>query len=111
LEEKVAAPVKKIGNTAVGIRCADHATPLYPRKLALTLLTSGSRLVGIVSMQARTMVFVLRFNFKKLNVAFEDLDAEVDTNSAWKTIKENIKISASESLGYYELKKHNPWSD
>jgi hypothetical protein len=24
----------------------------------------------------------------------EDLDAEVDINSAWKTIKENIEISA-----------------
>jgi hypothetical protein len=27
LKEKVASPVKKIENTAVGIRCADHATP------------------------------------------------------------------------------------
>jgi hypothetical protein len=27
LEEKVAAPVSKIENTAVGIRRADHATP------------------------------------------------------------------------------------
>jgi hypothetical protein len=24
---------------------------------------------------------------------------------------ENIKISAKESLGYYELKKHKPWFD
>jgi hypothetical protein len=27
----------------------------------------------------------------------------------WETIKENIKISAKQSLGYYEMKKHNPW--
>jgi hypothetical protein len=27
---------------------------------------------------------------------------------AWETIRENIKISAKESLGYYELKKHKP---
>jgi hypothetical protein len=27
------------------------------------------------------------------------------------TIRENIKISAKESLGYYELKKHKPWFD
>jgi hypothetical protein len=61
-----------------------------------------------------------RFNLKKLNevvgkeqfcvevtnkfVALEDLDAEVEINSAWETIKEDIKISAKESLGYFELK-------
>jgi hypothetical protein len=28
-----------------------------------------------------------------------------------KTISENIKISAKESLGYYELKKNKPWFD
>jgi hypothetical protein len=31
---------------------------------------------------------------------WEDLDAEVDINSAWETIRENINISAKESLGY-----------
>jgi hypothetical protein len=30
---------------------------------------------------------------------------------AWEAIRVNIKISARESLGYYELKKHNPWMD
>ena len=32
--------------TAVGIRCADHVTPLYPQKLALASLTGGGRSVG-----------------------------------------------------------------
>jgi hypothetical protein len=32
-----------------------------------------------------------------------------DINRAWETIRENIKISAKVSLGYYELKKHKPW--
>jgi hypothetical protein len=41
----------------------------------------------------------------------EDLDAEVEINSAWETIRENIKISAKESLGYFDLKKHMPWFD
>jgi hypothetical protein len=41
----------------------------------------------------------------------EDLDAEVEINSAWEMIGENIKISGKESLGYFELKKHKPWSD
>jgi len=30
----------------VGNRCADHATPLYPQKLALASLTGGGRSVG-----------------------------------------------------------------
>jgi hypothetical protein len=40
---------------------------------------------------------------------FEDLVMAVNINSAWETIRENVKISAKESLGYYELKKHKPW--
>jgi hypothetical protein len=40
----------------------------------------------------------------------ENLDSEVDVNKAWETVRENIKISARESLGYYEL-KHKPWFD
>jgi hypothetical protein len=65
-----------------------------------------------------------RFNLKKLNAvegkgqyrvevtnrfaAFEDLNAGVKINSAWAMIRENIKMSAKESLGYYEVKKHKP---
>jgi hypothetical protein len=41
----------------------------------------------------------------------ENLDTEVDVNKAWETIRENIKISAKESLGYYEVKKNKPWFD
>ena len=32
----------------MGNRCADHVTPLYPQKLALTSPTGGGRSVGIV---------------------------------------------------------------
>jgi hypothetical protein len=65
-----------------------------------------------------------RFNLKKLKevegkeryrvevsnkfAALEDLDSEVEINTIWETIRENIKISAKESLGYYELKQHKP---
>jgi hypothetical protein len=68
-----------------------------------------------------------RFTLKKLNkvegkeqfcvevsnrfAALEDLYAEVEINSVWETIRENNKISAKESLGYFELKKHKPWFD
>jgi hypothetical protein len=68
-----------------------------------------------------------RFNLKKLNdvegkeqfcvevsnrlAALEDLDTEVEINSAWETIRENTKVSGEESLGYCELKNHKPWFD
>jgi hypothetical protein len=57
-----------------------------------------------------------RFNLNKLNeiegkeeysaeisnryAALENKDIEVDFKRAWKTIREDIKISAKESLGY-----------
>jgi hypothetical protein len=41
----------------------------------------------------------------------ENLDTEVDINRAWETIRDNIKTSAKESLGYHKLKKHKPWFD
>jgi hypothetical protein len=68
-----------------------------------------------------------RFNLKKLNevdskelycfevsnrfATLEDLDAEVEINSAWEMIRENIKIEAKDSLSYFELKKHKPRFD
>jgi hypothetical protein len=35
----------------------------------------------------------------------------VEINSAWEAIRENIKISDKESLGYFKFKKHKPWFD
>jgi hypothetical protein len=35
--------------------------------------------------------------------ALEDLDAEVEMNTIWEIIRENIKMSAKESLDYYKL--------
>jgi hypothetical protein len=68
-----------------------------------------------------------RFNLKKLNevqseeqyhveisnrcLALENLDTEMNINRPWETIREIIKTSVKESLGYYELKKHNTWFD
>ena len=37
----------------MGIRCADHVTPLYPQKLALTSPTGGGRSVGIVRLRTK----------------------------------------------------------
>jgi hypothetical protein len=64
LEEIVAASVRKTENTAVGIRHADHTTPLYPQKLALTSPTSGCRSVGIVRSRTKaTELLLLLHNF------------------------------------------------
>jgi hypothetical protein len=69
-----------------------------------------------------------RLNLKKLNevegkekyrveisnkfTALENIDAEVDINRAWETIKEDTNISTKESLGYYELKmSHGSMTD
>jgi hypothetical protein len=45
-------------NREYGRRDLSHGT-LYPQKLAITLPTSGSRLVGIVRSQTQTMEFFL----------------------------------------------------
>ena len=42
---------------AVGTRCADHVTPLYPQKLALTSPTGGGRSVGIVRSRTKATEF------------------------------------------------------
>ena len=43
----------------MGIRCADHMTPLYPQKLALTSPTRGGRFVGIVRSRTKATEFSL----------------------------------------------------
>jgi hypothetical protein len=43
--------------------------------------------------------------------ALENLNISEDINRAWENIKEDIKISAKESLGLYERKQHKPWFD
>jgi hypothetical protein len=44
-------------------------------------------------------------------VALENLDDSVDINSAWESIRENIKPSKKENLGYHRLKHNKPWFD
>jgi hypothetical protein len=78
-----------------------------------------------VSKQTTHSVHMERFNLKKLNEvvgkeqyhveisnrfeALENSGDDVAINRASATIRENIKISAKESLGYYEFKTHKPW--
>ena len=61
--KKVAAPGPENRLTAVGTRCADHVTPLYPQKLALTSPTGGGRSVGIVRVRTKATEFVCLFLF------------------------------------------------
>ena len=41
----------------------------------------------------------------------ENLSYSEDKSRSGENIKENIKTSAKESLGLYELKQHKPWFD
>jgi hypothetical protein len=65
-----------------------------------------------VNKQGSHRVHMERFNLKMLNEEvlnrFAALDAEVEINSAWEMIRENIKISAKERVGIFDLKKHTP---
>jgi len=85
----------------------------------------GERLT--VSKQAAQEFDGERFNLMKLNnlevrkqyqikisnrvAALEELSDCKNINRAWENIKENVKTSAKENLGLYELKKHKPWFD
>jgi hypothetical protein len=51
---------------------------------------------------------VLRY---QRHLQLKDLDVEVEIKTVWEMIRENIKLSAKESLGVYALKKHKPWFD
>jgi len=43
----------------VGTRCANHVTPFYPQKLALTSPTGGGRSVGMVRSRTKATELVI----------------------------------------------------
>jgi hypothetical protein len=43
--------------------------------------------------------------------ALEMLHVSFDINNAWESIRENIKTSDKENLGYRKLKHNKPWLD
>ena len=51
--------LKYVYVAALRIRCADHVTPLYPQKLALTSPTGGGRSVGVVRSRTKATEFFL----------------------------------------------------
>jgi hypothetical protein len=56
-KKKVATPIYKTENTAVGIRHADHVAPSIRKRLALTSPTKGGRSVGIVRSRTQATEF------------------------------------------------------
>jgi len=52
-----------------------------------------------------------QINISKRFAALENVRDNEDINRAWENIKENIKTSAKESLGLYELKRQKPSFD
>jgi hypothetical protein len=79
-----------------------------------------------VSKQVRQKFDVERFDLKKLDdgevqekyqveisnrlATLESLDESFD-NNAWESIRDNIKTSAKDNLGYHRLKHNKPWFD
>jgi hypothetical protein len=86
-----------------------------------------ARKILTVSKQAAQKFHGERFNLRKLNevkfrkqyeiditnrsAALENLSDDEDINMAWENVKENIKTSAGDSPGLYELKQHKSCFD
>jgi hypothetical protein len=80
-----------------------------------------------VSKWARQKFDLERFDLKKLDdievkekyqveisnrfATLETLDESFDINNSWESIRENIKTSAKDNLGYHNLKHNKPWFD
>jgi hypothetical protein len=78
-----------------------------------------------VSKRAEQKIDTERYDVKKLNekdikeqyrvtirkkcAVLENLEASGNINRTWYNIRQNIKISAQESLGYCESKHRKPW--
>jgi len=83
--------------TAVGTRCADHVTPLYPQKLALTSPTDGGRSVGIFRVRTKATEFsfslyILRFFSLQNAVCFVILTYLVPVLFTFYTIQVLLKF-------------------
>ena len=86
--------------TAEGTRCADHVTPLYPRKLALTSPTGGGRSVGIV--RVRTKATEFSFSFRTAIWWGLNLQVTVTNDGKGETYEEELLQAESEHDGKAE---------
>ena len=55
----------------MGTRCANHVTPLYPQKLALTSPTGGGRSVGMVRSRTKATEYSLGVYISHTFVKFD----------------------------------------
>jgi hypothetical protein len=53
----------------------------------------------------------IRFKFQIDVQHLKEMNDDVGINRDWESIRGNVKVSATESLGYYKLKKHELWFD
>ena len=94
----------------MGIRCADHVTPLYPQKLALTSPTGGGRSVGIV--RWRTKATELLYNSNWLIYITEKMHVCCAVwNSSSNTIHVDTgpyRVNAMDVSSYYILRADYP---
>jgi len=77
----------------VGTRCADHVTPLYPQKLALTSPTGGGRSVGIVRVGTKATELVayivnIRSFLTEVTCNLSNLGIYTDTENTRAKVKE-----------------------
>jgi len=72
----------------VGTRCADHVTPLYPQKLALTSPTGGGRSVGIVRVRTKAKEFV----FVLLYVVYDEYFTDYPVSKPEHAGQQNMQI-------------------
>ena len=86
----------------MGTCCADHVTPLYPQKLALTSPTGGGRSVGIVCVRTKATEFILKVRglpSKFINIikeGYEDFNCRVLHENQ---VSDSIKTSSGVRQG------------
>ena len=71
----------------MGTRCANHVTPLYPQKLALTSLTGGGHSVGMV----RSRTKATEFSFFLVSIQNASMKSHSDSNDPESDISPKIQ--------------------
>jgi hypothetical protein len=64
-------------NTAVLIRCADHATPSLRKKLALNSPTSGGHSVNVLRSRTKATEFSLVYSSVSMGTWLDDLTTRI----------------------------------